>query len=66
MRGPLTHETISFIMDNRGPIRSIKFSIDNRILAIQRTEDSVEFVSFVNNEPVVNDMILHKSKLIIA
>lgn len=49
-------------MDNRGTIRFIKFSSDNNILAVQRTENSVEFISFVNNEPVISEMIVHKSK----
>lgn len=47
---------------DRGPIRSIKFSPDNNILAVQRTENAVEFITFQNNEPNLNDMILHKSK----
>lgn len=49
---------------DRGPIRSIKMSpdADHKILAVQRTENSVEFISFVNSEPNLADMILHKSK----
>lgn len=50
-------------MDDKGPIRSIKFSPDNRILAIQRIEDSVEFVGFnQQHQPNLNECIPYKSK----
>lgn len=60
VKTPLSTETKSFVMNNQGPIRSIKFSSDSKILAIQRAENSVEFINFVNNEPVVADMMIHK------
>lgn len=56
-------ETLSFCMDDKGPIRSIKFSPDNRILAIQRNEDSVEFVGFNGqSQPNRNECVTHKGR----
>lgn len=49
-------------MDDKGPIRSIKFSPDNKILAVQRTEVTVEFINFRNNQPITNEVITHKGK----
>ena len=49
-------------MDDKGAIRFIKFSPDNKILAVQRSETTVEFISFLNNLPNVNDIINYKSK----
>lgn len=49
-------------MEDKGSIRSIKFSPDNRILAIQRTELSVEFIGFNNNQPNLNEIIISKEK----
>lgn len=37
---------INFFLDDTGVTRSIKFSPDNEILAIQRHENSVEFIHF--------------------
>lgn len=57
-------QSINFIMEasDRGPIRSIKMSPDHKTFAVQRTENTVEFINFVNGEPSLVDMILHKSK----
>lgn len=45
----------SFRMDDGGPIISIKFSPDHKILAIQRNQDTqnatVEFVNFIDLAP---------------
>lgn len=49
-------------MEDKGPMRSIKFSPDKKLLAVQRTETCVEFISFENNQPIINDMILYKGK----
>lgn len=49
-------------MEDKGPMRSIKFSPDMNILAVQRTETCVEFVLFVNKQPNVNDIITYKSR----
>jgi regulator of MON1-CCZ1 complex len=62
---------INFAMDTpsaagaSSKIRSIKFSPDNRILAVQRQETSVEFIVFQGNQPNVNDMIVYKGKKIV-
>lgn len=61
VNGPLLHEPISFVMhDDRGPIGSIKFSEGNKILAIQRAQNSVEFIAFSNNAPIVSERIVHE------
>ena len=47
-------------------IRSIKFSIDNQVLAVQRSETSVEFISFLpNHRPNLQEMLLYKGKSMI-
>ncbi|KAJ2943520.1 hypothetical protein O0L34_g16629 [Tuta absoluta] len=49
------NQSTSFRMDDRGPIISIKFSPDHKILAIQRNQDNqnacVEFVNFKDMAP---------------
>lgn len=62
VKGPSEKETFTFCMEDKGPMRSIKFSADMKILAVQRTESCVEFVPFANNQPNVNDIITYKSK----
>lgn len=62
VKGPGDTDVISFCMENKGPIRSIKFSPNNKILAIQRTDTSVDFLNFVNNQPQMNDMVVYKGK----
>lgn len=49
-------------MEDKGAMRSIKFSPDKKLLAVQRTETCVEFYNFVNNQPNINEMILFKGK----
>ncbi|XP_065092902.1 regulator of MON1-CCZ1 complex [Ochlerotatus camptorhynchus] len=59
-------QSISFCMEDRGTIRSIKFAPDNQVLAVQRNETAVEFVPFnSSNQPVVADMLVHQGKNII-
>lgn len=53
---------MTFCMEDKGAMRSIKFSPDKKFLAIQRTEKCVEFISFVNNQPNINDIIVYQSK----
>ncbi|EDV51149.1 regulator of MON1-CCZ1 complex [Drosophila erecta] len=54
---------ISFCMSDRGgAIRSIKFSPDNQILAVQRKENSVEFICFQGDQPLLQDIITHQVK----
>uniref|UniRef100_A0A1B0CUY8 Uncharacterized protein n=1 Tax=Lutzomyia longipalpis TaxID=7200 RepID=A0A1B0CUY8_LUTLO len=52
----------TFCMDDQGPIRSIKFSPDMRILAIQRTDVCVEFINFANGQPIPNEMLQFRGK----
>ncbi|XP_072767101.1 regulator of MON1-CCZ1 complex [Anoplolepis gracilipes] len=44
VKGP--DQNLSFRMEDRGPVISIKFSPDMNVLAIQRTNTSVEFVNY--------------------
>lgn len=44
VKGP--DQNISFRMEDKGPVISIKFSTDMNVLAIQRTNTSVEFVNY--------------------
>lgn len=44
VKGP--DQNITFRMENKGPVISIKFSPSMNILAIQRTNTSVEFVNY--------------------
>lgn len=44
VKGP--DQNLSFRMEDRGPVISIKFSPDMNVLAIQRTNSSVEFVNY--------------------
>lgn len=62
VKGPTESQTMSFCMDDKGPIRSIKFNPDMRILAVQRLETCVEFIIFTNNQPNLNDIIMYKGK----
>lgn len=62
VKGPNERDTTTFCMEDKGAMRSIKFSPDMKILAVQRTETSVEFINFVGNQPNVSEVILHKSK----
>ncbi|XP_041359170.1 regulator of MON1-CCZ1 complex-like isoform X2 [Gigantopelta aegis] len=46
VKGPDEKTSISFRMEDRGDVISVKFSPDKRILAIQRSSKSVEFINF--------------------
>ncbi|XP_046386131.1 regulator of MON1-CCZ1 complex [Ischnura elegans] len=46
VKGPTEESSISFVMEPKGPVISIKFSPNQKILAIQRSKTSVEFVNF--------------------
>ncbi|XP_053687553.1 regulator of MON1-CCZ1 complex [Sabethes cyaneus] len=59
-------QNISFCMEDRGTIQSIKFSADNQVLAVQRNDTTVEFVPFnANNQPNVQEMLTHQGKNVI-
>lgn len=47
VKGPReTDRPINFRMEDHGSVISIKFSLDQRVLAVQRTTTSVEFMNF--------------------
>ncbi|CAH0546234.1 unnamed protein product [Brassicogethes aeneus] len=47
VKGPSNqHKPLKFRMEDHGPVLSIKFSLDHKILAVQRTNNSVEFMNF--------------------
>lgn len=52
-------------MNDRGAIRSIKFSPDNQILAVQRRENSVEFICFHGDQPQLQNVIVHQVKALV-
>lgn len=47
VKGPDDKNTISFRMDDKGEVKCIKFSVGNKILAVQRTLKSVDFLNFI-------------------
>ncbi|XP_053674229.1 regulator of MON1-CCZ1 complex [Anopheles nili] len=69
VKGARDGENFVFCMDLHSTdtpdaqIRSIKFSIDNQVLAVQRSETSVEFIRFLPNlRPNLQDMLVYKGK----
>lgn len=44
-----TFGTVNFRMEDHGSVLSIKFSLDHKILAVQRKNNSVEFMNFNGN-----------------
>lgn len=62
VKGPSENDTLTFCMEDKGPMRSIKFSPDKKLLAVQRTETCVEFLPFINNQPNMNEAISYKGK----
>ncbi|KAJ1191162.1 hypothetical protein NDU88_000478 [Pleurodeles waltl] len=51
VKGPDDRNPISFRMEDKGEVKCIKFSIGNRILAIQRTPKAVDFLNFIPDCP---------------
>ncbi|XP_041503860.1 regulator of MON1-CCZ1 complex isoform X3 [Microtus oregoni] len=47
VKGPNDRNPISFRMDDRGEVKCIKFSLENKILAVQRTSKAVDFCNFI-------------------
>ncbi|KAH0517402.1 hypothetical protein LTLLF_121065 [Microtus ochrogaster] len=47
VKGPDDRNPISFRMDDRGEVKCIKFSLENKILAVQRTSKAVDFCNFI-------------------
>lgn len=62
VKGLTENDTLTFCMEDKGAMSSIKFSPDHELLAIQRTEKCVEFIKFANNQPIVADIIVHQCK----
>ncbi|XP_052074242.1 regulator of MON1-CCZ1 complex-like [Mytilus californianus] len=46
VKGPKDSNSLTFRMESRGDVLSIKFSADKRILGVQRSQKSVEFINF--------------------
>ncbi|XP_053952635.1 regulator of MON1-CCZ1 complex [Anastrepha ludens] len=65
VKGPTEDTVISFCMNDRGTIRSIKFSPDNKILAVQRKENAVEFIFFQGEQPLLQEIIVHQIKAVV-
>ncbi|KAA3673228.1 uncharacterized protein DEA37_0002699 [Paragonimus westermani] len=53
VKSPIHSDIFSFRIGDRGEVLSIKFSTDNNVLAIQRTPNTVDFLSFINGTPDV-------------
>ncbi|XP_036179069.1 regulator of MON1-CCZ1 complex isoform X4 [Myotis myotis] len=47
VKGPDDRNPISFRMEDKGEVKCIKFSLENKILAVQRTSKAVEFSNFI-------------------
>ncbi|KAL2778208.1 regulator of MON1-CCZ1 complex isoform 1 [Daubentonia madagascariensis] len=47
VKGPEDRNPISFRMDDKGEVKCIKFSLENKILAVQRTSKTVDFCNFI-------------------
>lgn len=56
-----TEQAFSFLIES-SPLIAIKFNIDNSILAIQRSENSLELQSFHNNQIQPNSSIYYQTK----
>ncbi|XP_059977810.1 regulator of MON1-CCZ1 complex isoform X5 [Lagenorhynchus albirostris] len=46
VKGPDDRNPISFRMEDKGEVKCIKFSLENKILAVQRTSKTVDFSNF--------------------
>lgn len=62
VKGYSLDSSINFTLEDRGPIRSIKFSNGNTYLAVQRTDNTIEFMHFHNNVANNLDIFEYKSK----
>ncbi|KAI4900015.1 hypothetical protein NFI96_005109 [Prochilodus magdalenae] len=51
VKGPEDKSPIAFRMDDKGEVKCIKFSLGNKILAVQRTPKSVDFINFIPEYP---------------
>ncbi|XP_013921000.1 PREDICTED: uncharacterized protein C18orf8 homolog isoform X2 [Thamnophis sirtalis] len=51
VKGLEDRNLISFRMEDKGEVKCIKFSLGNKILAVQRTLKSVDFLNFIPDSP---------------
>ncbi|KAM9643315.1 regulator of MON1-CCZ1 complex isoform 2-T2 [Morphnus guianensis] len=51
VKGLEDRNPISFRMEDKGEVKCIKFSLGNKILAVQRTLKSVDFLNFIPDSP---------------
>ncbi|XP_016344909.1 uncharacterized protein C18orf8 isoform X1 [Sinocyclocheilus anshuiensis] len=51
VKGPDDKSSVAFRMDDKGEVKCIKFSSGNKILAVQRTTKSVDFMNFIPDYP---------------
>ncbi|XP_028924175.1 regulator of MON1-CCZ1 complex isoform X1 [Ornithorhynchus anatinus] len=51
VKGPEERNPISFRMEDKGEVKCIKFSLGNKILAVQRTSKIVDFLNFIPDSP---------------
>ncbi|XP_072306473.1 regulator of MON1-CCZ1 complex [Eucyclogobius newberryi] len=51
VKGPEDKSSVAFRMEDRGEVKCIKFSLGNKILAVQRTSKSVDFLNFIPDFP---------------
>uniref|UniRef100_A0A8C1UTC2 Regulator of MON1-CCZ1 n=1 Tax=Cyprinus carpio TaxID=7962 RepID=A0A8C1UTC2_CYPCA len=51
VKGPDDKSSVAFRMDDKGEVKCIKFSLGNKILAVQRTTKSVDFMNFIPDYP---------------
>lgn len=49
VKGPEDRSPISFRMEDKGEVKCIKFSLGNRILAVQRTPRRVDFINLIQD-----------------
>ncbi|OCT95080.1 uncharacterized protein LOC100137621 isoform X1 [Xenopus laevis] len=49
VKGPEDKSPICFRMEDKGEVKCIKFSIENKILAVQRTSRTVDFINLIQD-----------------
>nr|XP_028593007.1 regulator of MON1-CCZ1 complex [Podarcis muralis] len=53
VKGLEDRNPISFRMEDKGEVKCIKFSLGNKILAVQRTSKNVDFLNFIPDFPQI-------------
>nr|AAH60357.1 MGC68745 protein [Xenopus laevis] len=49
VKGPEDKNPICFRMEDKGEVKCIKFSLENKILAVQRTSRTVDFINLIQD-----------------